>query len=207
MINNKQPWYTSVIFIVITFIFFWPLGFVMLYLRWYKNDGKYKAINNLLLACTIFLIFMGLLGTIIYITSHLYEDILFAVLIFLVPGFICGFFWLKRKNKIKGYSRYLEYIHTRKNLKIDALCNKLNVDYDTATNVLADMINKGMIKGYLDEDELVLSDNKSNGNSVVLEKPTVNKDTKVVKCKECGAKNTIIVGEKNECEYCGTLLQ
>ena len=32
-------------------------------------------------------------------------------------------------------------------------------------------------------------------------------DTKKIKCKECGAKNTVVVGQTRECEYCGTLLQ
>ena len=34
-----------------------------------------------------------------------------------------------------------------------------------------------------------------------------NSNTKVVKCKECGAKNTIVIGQAKECEYCGSLLQ
>ena len=97
----------------------------------------------------------------------------------------------------------MEYIRARKKIKIDTLCNKLNVDYDTATNTLADMINKGMINGYLEDNELIL-----NGSNIDNEeKTTEKKETKIVKCKECGAKNTIVVGEKNECEYCGSLLQ
>ena len=36
---------------------------------------------------------------------------------------------------------------------------------------------------------------------------TKKKEVKIVKCKSCGAKNTVVEGETKECEYCGTLLQ
>ncbi len=42
---------------------------------------------------------------------------------------------------------------------------------------------------------------------IVNETQEEEKQTKVVKCKECGAKNTIVIGETKECEYCGSLLQ
>lgn len=50
---------------------------------------------------------------------------------------------------------------------------------------------------------------KKNGqiSQELVDDAAQNKETKVVKCKECGAKNTIIVGQTKECEYCGTLLQ
>ena len=202
-IDNNEPWYTSIVAIVIAMICFWPAGCVMLYLRWTKKNGKFKAINNVLLVCTAFLLFIGFIGMSAFMQSHDSTDLFLALFMFIIPGAICGSFGLKRKNKIKGYAKYLDYIRARKKIKLDTLCNKLNVDYDTATNVLTDMINKGMINGYLEDDELIIK----GVNNVVEERPTERKETKIVKCKECGAKNTIIVGEKKECEYCGSLLQ
>lgn len=204
--NDKQPWYTSIVAIVVAMICFWPVGCVMLYLRWSKKDGKFKAINNVLLVCAIFLLFIGIVGMSAFAESHDSSDLLLALFMFIVPGGICGFFWFKRRSKIKGYNRYLEYISVRKKIKIDNLCNKLNVDYDTAISTLTDMINKGMIKGYLDDDELIIKGVTDVINNVVEEKTTEKKETKIVKCKECGAKNTIVVGEKSECEYCGSSL-
>jgi len=33
----------------------------------------------------------------------------------------------------------------------------------------------------------------------------IKKETKIIKCKSCGAKNTLIAGKTKECEYCGTI--
>ncbi len=206
-LDYQQPWYKSIIVIIIAFICFWPVGCVLLYLRWVSKDGKFKAINNVLLVCTILLLFIGFAGVIAFTESHDSSDLLLALLMFILPGGICGFFWYQRRNKIKGYNQYLAYIRARKKVKIDTLCNKLNVDYDTAVNALTDMINKGMIKGYLEDDELIIKYTNNDANNLMEERITERKETKIVKCKECGAKNNIIVGEKNECEYCGSLLQ
>jgi len=204
---NKQPWYTSIGAIIVAMICFWPAGCVMLYLRLVKKDGKFKTINKLLLIASIALLFIGFVGMSAFVESHNSEDLLLALFMFIIPGGVCGYFWFKRNKKVKGYNKYLEYINARKKIKLDSLCNKLNVDYDTATTTITDMINKGMINGYLEDDELIIKDVNNVGNNIVEERTFEKKENKVVKCKECGAKNTIVIGEKNECEYCGSLLQ
>ena len=204
---DKQPWYTSLLAIVIAMICFWPVGCVFLYLRWVKRDGRFKAINNVLLVCTVFLLLVGVPTICSSIEYFDTSDILADLFIFIIPGIICGYIWFKRRKKVKEYNKYLEYISAHKKIKIDNICNNLNVDYKTATSAIADMINKGMIKGYIEEDELIIKGSTEGVYNISDERTPVKKETKIVKCKECGAKNTVIVGEKKECEYCGSLLQ
>ena len=201
--DNNEPWYTSVAAVVIALIFFWPVGLVFLYLRLIKTKGKYLTINYLLLIGSAFLILIGIIGLSAYFETYEISDLLLATLMFLIPGMLCAYSWYKRKKKYKEYKIYLDYINARKKVKLDSLCNRLNVNYDTAVSNLTEMINKGLINGYLTDDDLIV-----NGVNLAddLEDKIV-KETKVIKCKECGAKNTVVVGEHKECEYCGTLLQ
>lgn len=209
--NNKEQWYISIIAIIIAFICFWPIGCILLYLRWQIREGKFVALTKTLYICGIGLVLFGSTGIIASFDGGMDAGIFFiALLMFIVPGGILALIGFKRKNQIKGYKGYLNYINSRRVIKIDDLCNNLNVNYDTAMNILADMINKGMIKGYLTDNELKFKNNNENANIVVennQEVPSKPKETKVIKCKECGAKNTLPVGETKECEYCGTLLQ
>ena len=201
--ENNEPWYTSVAAVVIALILFWPAGLVFLYLRLIKTKGKYNTTNCLLLTGAIILILIGVIGLSAYFETFEISDLLLATLMFLLPGMLCAYFWYKRRKKYKEYKIYLDYIHARKKVKLDSLCNRLNVDYDTAVSNLTDMINKGLINGYLTDDDLII-----NGITFADDlEDKMEKETKVIKCKECGAKNTIVVGEHKECEYCGTILQ
>lgn len=206
--NGKEPWYTSVVAIVIAMICFWPVGCVFLYLRLSKSRNKYNIINMILLISTICLLFVGIVGMSVYFEEHEISNLWIALLMFIIPGMVCGYFWYKRRKKFKEYKKYLDYINARKKVKLDSLCNRLNVNYDTAVSNLTEIINNGFIDGYLTEDELVIKGifeeefNKMENNT-----QPASRETKIVKCRECGAKNTIVVGQPKECEYCGTILQ
>lgn len=206
-LQNKQPWYTSIGVIIFAMMFFWPVGCVLLYLRWAKKNGKYKTINKILLIAAIVLLLIGVVGMSAFFDNHDAASLFVALFMFIIPGLVCGYFWYKRNSKLKKYNRYLEYINARKRTKIDELCHRLNIDYDTATSALTEMINKGLINGYLDENELIMNGSNDVLNDYIEERIVKKKETKIIKCKECGAKNTVVIGEKNECEYCGSLLQ
>lgn len=206
--RDNNAWYISIPAIAIAACTFWPVALVLLYLRWCRLHGKYKANNYILLIAGSGLIMFGMVGMMSFFDSGDMVDFMLASCLFLLPGGICAYFWYKRHQQLKGYQKYLDYIKIRKQIKIDQLCNKLNVGYDTAINMLTEMINKGLIQGYIENDELFLD---SVGRSIpfTMESNDYNskKETKVIKCKECGAKNTVVVGKKAECEYCGTILQ
>lgn len=205
--NDVKKASTSVVTIVISFCLFFPLGFVLLYRRFSDKYGKYIATTKMLIICGIFLVFFGIVGLSTFFDTKETSDLTMSIIMFILPGVICLYFWYKRYTNNKKYKIYLNYISVRKKTKLQNLCNSLNVDFDTAVNILTDMINKKMVNGYLTDDELIITDVSDVVSSMMNDELSQKKETKVVKCKACGAKNTIIVGEKKECDYCGTLLQ
>ena len=168
-----------------------------------QNFKTYNKKTNRLIIWAIILILIGFSGISVYFDSYEFSDLLLALLVFILPGCICACTFYKRKEKLKEYRQYIKYINSRRKIKLDDLSNKFGKDINTISDILSDMINIGMINGYLNDDELIVK----GKNNIELEEENINRETKVVKCRECGAKNTIVVGEKKECEYCGSTLQ
>ena len=104
--NNKEPWYISFVAIIIAFICFWPIGCILLYLRWQKKSGKYIAIARTLTVCAICMILFGIVGMSVYSDSHDSTDFCLALFLFIIPGLVCGYFAFKRYKKIKIYKKY-----------------------------------------------------------------------------------------------------
>lgn len=205
--NKLKKWSTSMVAIILAFWLFFPLGFVLVYLRLKNKNGKYYAITKELLWTGIV---WGGFG-IFYLGISLTESTFFSeylpagLFVFVIPGAICFYFGNKRNKKMKIYDKYMSYISSRKKIKIDGLCNSVGVSYDVTLKMLEEMISKGFIEGYLEDDELIMKKNEGSTQQIIEETPKT-KQTKIVKCKECGAKNTVIIGETKECEYCGSKL-
>ena len=168
-----------------------------------QNYVNYNKKTKRFLIFAIVLVIIGLSGISVYFDSYEFSDLILALFVFIIPGCICAYTWYKRKEKLKEYKNYLQYFNSRRKIKIDDLCNKFGKDYETVNDIITEIINLGMINGYIEDDELILKGN----NKIEFTEENTNKVTKIVKCKECGAKNTVIEGEKKECEYCGSVLQ
>lgn len=204
--KTLENWSTSIIAIIIAFWLFFPLGFILVYIRLKNKHGKYYAITKELYWSGLIWAGIGILYLVISVTEKTFvkEYLPAGIFLFVIPGIICFFFGNKRNKKLKIFDKYMTYISSRKKIKIDGLCNSVGVDYDTALSTLEEMISNGFIDGYLDDNELIMGNVGQNQQTYFEDK---NSNTKVVKCKECGAKNTIVIGQAKECEYCGSLLQ
>lgn len=203
---KNNTWYTSIVAIVLAFIIFWPIGCILLYLRWVQYGGSYKAVSNILALVGIFLL---LFGGLCLLTFEDASEFFSSLIVLVVPGAICVYIWQKRRKKFIQYDKYLSYINVRRKIKLDKLCDDLNVDSSSAIATLTEMINKKVLNAYLTDDELVLSNSNAKSDATFVQdtsEESKKKETKVVKCKECGAKNTVTVGEASECEYCGSAL-
>ena len=206
--DTLKKWSTSMVAIVLSFWLFFPLGFVLLYIRLKDKHGKYYSITKILYWTGIVWSALGLFYVFASIGEKTFvkEYLPAGLFVFIIPGIICFYFGFKRNKKMKVYDKYMAYINTRRKSKIDGICNSVGVDYETGLRMVEEMINKGFINGYIEDDELIIKNAKQNTSDFVEEREE-KKETKVVKCKECGAKNTVVVGQTKECEYCGTLLQ
>lgn len=203
--KNNVTWYTSVGAIIIAFMFFWPVGIVLLYLRIAEKNGKYKVFSNMLFWTGIVLILFT--AFLIVIPTEGEEDptlIPGLFILFVIPGLILIFIGSKRKIKLKYYEKYLQCMGGKKRISIDLLSEKRKVDLDTVITDISEMINKKIISGYInDYNELILEGYVEHNENM----KRYIKQTIVVKCKECGAQNSVTAGETVECEYCGTILQ
>ena len=205
--EKLKKWSTSIVAIIIAFWLFFPLGFVLVYIRLKDKHGKYYAITKELFWTGLIWTGFGLLYLGLSITERNFISEYFpaGIFVFVIPGAICFFFGNKRNNKMKVYDKYMTYISSRKKVKIDGVCNSVGVDYDTGLKMLEEMISKGFIDGYLEDDELIMKKIEETAKGLIDDEVQY-KETKVVKCKECGAKNTVIIGQAKECEYCGSKL-
>ena len=205
---NKNKWYTSVWAIATFMYFFFPVGIAFLYLRLKEKYGKYIAISKILYWTGILWGGFGLLILALSITTPTFtsEFLIGLLVMFIIPGGICFYFGNKRKKKCEIYNKYIKYAKSRRNIEISTLCNLVNEDYDTTLKNITDMISKDIIDAYIENDELIMKNFLSSSNGMTYHQE-IKKETKIVKCKSCGAKNTLIAGKTKECEYCGTLLQ
>lgn len=202
--RNNIKWHTSIGVIIFAFIFFWPMGLVLLYLRMAEKKGKYKMLTNTLFWTGVTLIlFVAFLCAIQ--TGEDDPTLLPGLFVlFVIPGIIMIAVGTKRKLKLKKYEKYIQCMGGKKRMSIESIAEKRKVDVDTATNDIFDMINKNIINGYIDDyNELILDGYLENNEKMKRYIKTV----KVVKCKECGAQNSVREGTTVECEYCGTILQ
>ena len=202
--RNNIKWHTSIGVIIFAFIFFWPMGLVLLYLRIAEKKGKYKMRANTLFWTGVTLIlFVAFLSA---IQAGEDDPTLLPGLfvLFVIPGSIMIAVGTKRKLKLKKYEKYIQCMGGKKRMSIESIAEKRKVDIDTAINDILDMINKNIINGYIDDyNELILEGYLENNENMRRYIKTV----RVVKCKECGAQNSVRESSTVECEYCGTILQ
>lgn len=199
MNNNKGMSWGWIIFWL---IMFWPVGLFFLFKK--LNTDKSATLNSGKSLNTISYVLMGM-GAIYLIMAFTQDSSMFAAAVV----FGGGGYWLNviaRKTKAKGikYKKYINLVINGNVKDIDNIAGAVGVTYDVAKKDLQDMINSGYFEGaHINEStrEIVLH------NVVPVSSRSEHKQTKVVTCKSCGANNTVVVGEPNECQYCGSPIE
>ena len=194
------------VLIILAFIIFWPVGCILLYLKWRMELGKYKAFSRALFITGIGIFLFGLLSVAVFIDSKEIENVIISIIIFVTPGMLLMLWSRNRNKKIEKYNKYLNYINVRRKVEIDEMCNMLEVNLDDAISDLTKMINIGLINGYLTNNELILNNVIDINTNKESSQEKEQKEIKIVKCTSCGAETKLENGEKKECEYCGTIL-
>jgi hypothetical protein len=197
--------------IIICFIFFWPLGLFFLLRKLtadrsatLTNSGTISTISYVLIALCIMYLFLALTGN---------ADML-------VAAFLLGFggFWVYRlgqRTKTTGerYTRYIVLIVNQGQTSIDTIALAIGVSYEDAVNDLQKMIDTGYFaNAYIDVSrrEIVLAQTAAQ-QAATQPNPqyaaaTPTQTATVVTCRSCGANNRVTTGQPAECEYCGSLL-
>ena len=126
-------------------------------------------------------------------------------------GALCVFYGTAYIRRGKKYKRYISVINTSNDLIIDNIASQIPTTYDKAVRDIQSMLDDGFFMNArldLGQRELIMPRRSANRGAAGPDRTCVSapKQTFCVKCKNCGATNTVVSGERNECKYCGSPL-
>jgi len=158
--------------------------------------------GKIISAVGYFLSIFMLLGLIGYITDKSMENrgagIIFAIIMFAV-GILSILKGIQIKRRIKRFKIYVDLISMQYMTSIDNLAANTAKNVDFVKKDLRKMISKKFFA-------YAMIDNAKNEIVIRgLQKPP-QAQLKSVACQLCGANNKIIIGQNNECDYCGSVL-
>lgn len=197
MQKNKTMSWGLIIFLC---IIFWPVGLFFLFKKINADKSATLQSSKKVFIISYVLIAMG----VIYLAGSAEKEPSSSGVAVL---FIIGGIWLfvvARKMKANGekYKKYISIVINQRLFDIDNIASSVGVTYEVARRDLQKMIDTGYFTdAFINAStrEIVLVSNSSEVKSQV--------QSKVVACKSCGANNSIIVGQNNICEYCGSAVE
>ncbi|MBQ9911557.1 MAG: hypothetical protein IJM49_00845 [Firmicutes bacterium] len=218
--NNRESNVPSIGMIIAMFIIFYPLGYVLLFIRLNrKNLNRYTAVNeknepiesydcgtgyvtfrNILIAISI-IMGMGIFSeTYESFTYHYTLDVKFIVTCILI-SVVCLTLAYRMTARLKKYQPYLNYLTAYGTDPIQDLARSLRVSSEQARKDLSDMIGSKIIKAGISDDDFVVLD--SNPAKVPS---SIRYEKKFIRCPYCGAPNALDPNKEQKCEYCDSVL-
>ncbi len=213
METNSRPWYYSTWIIVLAFLFFWPLGVVLLILRSAgskqsvflgSTDKKKYIIGG---AC---LILLGMM----WISSGSTGMGLFMI----VGGIVVIAYADKSKRRAIRNRQYIDIIVNQGQTSLDNIANMCNINYDLVVKELRTLITLGVLKNaVLDEMTRTITIQRVapqipqqnlqqtlSGlvDGVVGTQASESAQMVACTCPGCGAKVAIRKGTTQVCDYC-----
>ena len=198
--RQKRP--ISWVWIILAFIFFWPVGIVLLIIRLNSDRTAAMRCGKALGVVSIIVIIFGV---------FLMLGDLFVGIIFLAAGIVLNILSRRTKKKAARSRQYISLIANNRMTSLDEIASAVGLPFDTVTNDLNNMIREGYFTGlYLDIPgrKIVLPQGAPAQHSA----PTAGFENapaaqnipqpRVVECKGCGA-NATLMGAVGTCEYCG----
>lgn len=197
MNQTNQAWYCSWWAIVAAFLFFWPLGIVLLILRNNKSkDSVFMGTTNkkLYLILGAVLIFLGLVS---FSGSKLTG-------LFLLAGGIALIVYAEKLTKRAERNRqYIELIVNRGETSVDKIANSCNISYELASKELHALVNRGVLKNTVIDE---------SARTIQMQRAAVQQENRALEteapeqvscvCPGCGAKVLLARGTSINCEYC-----
>ena len=203
--QNKQPWYYSWGVIGLALLLFWPVGLVLLVLRFNhsKSTAAFGKTQKILFNIAAgFLFFMAL--------GMFTSDEAFLGILFLVGGFAVLHYKKKTAKQSERIRQYINMIVNQGIESLDTIAAMSNVSYDVVVDDLNKMISQGILSNAVIDQmsrTIVLSKARvaeqpqmvyvNNTSSEPLQMVTVT-------CPGCGAKMPLAKGTVCNCEYCDT---
>lgn len=213
MQTNSRPWYYSTWIIILAFLFFWPLGVVLLVLRSAgskqsvflgSTDKKKYIIGG---AC---LIILGM----VWMSSGSTGMGLFMI----VGGIVVIAYADKSKRRAIRNRQYIDLIVNQGQTSLDNIANMCNIRYDLLVKELRSLVTLGVLhNAVIDEMARTITiqrvapqipqQNLQQAISGFVDGMAGTQASESVQmvactCPGCGAKLAIRKGTTQVCEYC-----
>lgn len=204
--------------IALMFFLFFPIGIWMLVKKmtdekfnYIKNGKSLKILAWILIGFAVMYLIMGITGE---LETEEGSSVVGGVIVMLMIFGGGGAFALYKAHSYikKGtkYNRYISIINSSNDTLIDNIAAAYPTSFEQAAKDLQSMLDDGyFMNAYIDLNrrELIMPQRSVSVN-VTVNQNTAHADAQPtsVKCKNCGATNTVVPGTANECEYCGSPL-
>ncbi len=214
--NHTYPWYLTWPVIIVAFIFFWPAGLVLIYLRTQSGkNGAFAAASNkkVYIVLGIVLLLFGLTRF-----KHSVPMALFMI----VGGCALIYFANTIAKKADRNKSYIDLLVNQGETSIDKVANKLNVKYDVALKELQTMKSLGILKGAVIDEQTrsismstvqntagEISNMVNSVTGAILGNASTDEASGTAQaaespCPGCGAKYAGAKGTTITCSYCDT---
>lgn len=215
--RKKSPSWTAVI---LWFIFFWPVGFYMIYKK-LANDKSAAMKNGKVLKTIGYFFFFFAVSFPVTEAGNVGSKNLGVVVMCVVFYVIGGILLVRGGKKLQKsgerYKKLIEIVINQQQYTIENIAAQMELDYGETVDALQEMIDKDYFAGaYIDlaNHELVFPDRFQQTGYHANQNLYTEVNTgggapkqKVVKCPNCGGKNIITAGQVYECDYCGSPIQ
>ena len=204
--------------IALMFFLFFPIGIWMLVKKmtdekfnYIKNGKSLKILAWILIGFAVMYLIMGITGELeTEDGSSVVSGVIVMLMIFGGGGAFAlykAYSYIKKGTK---YNRYVSIINSSNDTLIDNIAAAYPTSFEQAAKDLQSMLDDGyFMNAYVDLNrrELIMPPKATTVNVAVNQNtsPSYGQPTSV-KCKNCGATNTVVPGTVNECEYCGSPL-
>lgn len=191
----------SWVIVILTLIFFWPAGLILLYLKLRsssKNRFTFSGVTKIVIGvCSVF---FGLIGTATEIDDPTGEVGLTIVMvsIFLAIGAVLIYFGTKNIKEGKIYEKIVNLINFQEVESIEEIARKLKINEEKAKEYISKAISLGICN-----NQIEYKNNKIIYKKKIEEQVEKRKHERIVKCECCGGINHINDTEVKACEYCG----
>lgn len=139
--NNEQPIYLNTWVIVLAFIFFWPLGVVLLIMR--ANSNKRNMFDGGTTAKICYIV--G--GILVLAGLGSFSGSFFGGLFWTAGGIAVIYYGTQNKKKVERYKKYIDLIANQGVRSLDTISNTLNITYSVTKSDIETLIAKGTFKG------------------------------------------------------------
>ena len=204
--------------IALMIFLFFPIGIWMLVKKmtdekfnYIKNGKSLKILAWILIGFAVMYLIMGITGELeTEDGSSVVGGVIVMLMIFGGGGAFAlykAYSYIKKGTK---YNRYVSIINSSNDTLIDNIAAAYPTSFEQAAKDLQSMLDDGyFMNAYVDLNrrELIMPPKATTVNVAVNQNtsPSYGQPTSV-KCKNCGATNTVVPGTVNECEYCGSPL-